>query len=161
MAAEMEHYQAVKRYLRPDGTPVWVAERVGHPRRADGRVRYFHSQMLDIGAEREASARAHQRARQQAAVAAVGQAALTGLASTWASKRSDQSVRQHVARPANDWYCSGRDLGCTRMSGPRGKDHIWRGLDDFRRPFSKFITTDLKTARHNAKISALDEAQPT
>lgn len=41
-------YRLTKRYLRPDGTVVWGELSVSCVREADGKVRYFISQILDV-----------------------------------------------------------------------------------------------------------------
>ncbi len=65
LAADLEHvermlsgedrvYQMEKRYLRPDGEPVWVLLSVSLVRDPDGKPLYFVSQVQDIGERRRA-----------------------------------------------------------------------------------------------------------
>jgi diguanylate cyclase (GGDEF)-like protein/PAS domain S-box-containing protein len=57
LAGEIRSYQIEKRYLRPDGKPVWIMLSVSLVRRPDGEPLYFVSQIEGIGdrkrAERE------------------------------------------------------------------------------------------------------------
>jgi PAS domain S-box-containing protein/diguanylate cyclase (GGDEF)-like protein len=54
IAGEIPMYQAEKRYLRPDGRPVWVALSVSLVRDAEGVPLYFVSQIQGIGERRRA-----------------------------------------------------------------------------------------------------------
>ncbi|HEX2865381.1 MAG TPA: PAS domain S-box protein, partial [Deinococcales bacterium] len=53
LAGESTSEELVKRYLRPDGTTVWVQLNVVLVREADGRPTYFITQVQDITARRE------------------------------------------------------------------------------------------------------------
>ena len=54
LAGEIRVYQIEKRYLRPDGEPVWVLLSVSLVRDPDGKPLYFVSQVQDIGERRQA-----------------------------------------------------------------------------------------------------------
>jgi diguanylate cyclase (GGDEF)-like protein/PAS domain S-box-containing protein len=77
-AGELDHAQYEKRYVHADGSIVHVLLGESLIRDAGGQIRFFHAQVVDITAQREATERAHGRARQQAVVAAIGQRALEG-----------------------------------------------------------------------------------
>ena len=47
-AGDSRSYETEKRYLQPDGTVVWVTVHVGAVHRADGSVRAFFAQGVDI-----------------------------------------------------------------------------------------------------------------
>ncbi|HEU4979503.1 MAG TPA: EAL domain-containing protein [Solirubrobacteraceae bacterium] len=53
-AGEIQRHRTEKRYLRPDGSEVWVGLNVAVVRDADGAACYFLSQMADIGERRAA-----------------------------------------------------------------------------------------------------------
>ncbi|MCW2967564.1 MAG: domain S-box protein [Solirubrobacteraceae bacterium] len=53
LAGTLSHFETDKRYLRPDGTLVWARLHVTPVREADGSVRTFFSQIVDIS-ERKA-----------------------------------------------------------------------------------------------------------
>lgn len=48
LAGQIESFRILKRYLRPDGTVVWGDLSVACVRDADGSVRYFISQIMDV-----------------------------------------------------------------------------------------------------------------
>ena len=54
LAGDLRVYQIEKRYLRPDGEPVWVLLSVSLVRDPDGDPLYFVSQVQDIGERRQA-----------------------------------------------------------------------------------------------------------
>jgi len=53
LAGTLAHYEAEKRYLRPDGSVVWAAIYVTPVHNADGSVRAFSSQVIDITERKE------------------------------------------------------------------------------------------------------------
>jgi PAS domain S-box-containing protein len=57
LAGDEETFVREKRYIRPDGTPVWVALTVSLARSAQGQPDYFISVVEDIGGRKAAEAR--------------------------------------------------------------------------------------------------------
>ena len=57
VAGEIADYQIDKRYIRPDGSLVWVNLSVSLVRFADGRPKFFISQVQDLTARRKAEGR--------------------------------------------------------------------------------------------------------
>lgn len=57
LAGEIDGYQVEKRYLRPDGEPVWARLSVSLVRDAQGRPVHFVSQLEDIGQAKRAEAK--------------------------------------------------------------------------------------------------------
>jgi PAS domain S-box-containing protein len=53
MAGETTSFQAEKRYLRGDGSPVWASLHVTPVRGSDGGIETFFSQVVDISARKE------------------------------------------------------------------------------------------------------------
>jgi PAS domain S-box-containing protein len=56
-AGELSDLQCEQRFVRPDGTVVWVLLHLAPVRRADGSVRAFHSQLIDITERKHREAR--------------------------------------------------------------------------------------------------------
>jgi PAS domain S-box-containing protein len=71
---ELEH-----RAVAADGHVVWLRDRVYVVRDSEGRARKLRGVMVDITARKQAEAALQTRARQQAAVAELGQRALAGI----------------------------------------------------------------------------------
>jgi diguanylate cyclase (GGDEF)-like protein/PAS domain S-box-containing protein len=57
LAGETDSYRLEKRYVRPDGTLVWVQADIAAIRDADGRVRTLEGQIQDITGRRDRDAR--------------------------------------------------------------------------------------------------------
>jgi len=74
----LDYDQHEKRYLHADGRVIHALVGDSVLRDADGRVQAFYVHVVDVTAQRAATDRAQRRARQQAAIAAIGQRALTG-----------------------------------------------------------------------------------
>ncbi|HVW16746.1 MAG TPA: EAL domain-containing protein, partial [Solirubrobacteraceae bacterium] len=73
-----DHTQYEKRYLHADGHVVHALVSKSVVRGEDGDVHHFHLQAVDVTEQRDEAQRSRRRARQQAAVAAIGQRALDG-----------------------------------------------------------------------------------
>ena len=80
IAKEIDHIHQEVRFIHADGRTLTMLGGVSSIGDPDGRIRSLHLQVVDVSSEREATEQAQRRARQQAAVAAIGQRALEGVA---------------------------------------------------------------------------------
>jgi PAS domain S-box-containing protein len=85
-----------KRYLHRNGSTVWADVSVAIRRDAEGRPLHFITTVVDITERKQAEEALAARARQQAAIAELGQFALIGVANTLAGSIARQ--REEEAR---------------------------------------------------------------
>jgi diguanylate cyclase (GGDEF)-like protein/PAS domain S-box-containing protein/putative nucleotidyltransferase with HDIG domain len=108
LAGEIAGYEQQKRYVRPDGTQVWVHLTVSLLRDDEGRPRYFIAQMLDI------TERVHHD---------IEQAALRRIAELVARNAGSKAVFTAVAAELRDLLDAERGL-VTRATGDGGSSTI-------------------------------------
>jgi diguanylate cyclase (GGDEF)-like protein/PAS domain S-box-containing protein len=107
-AGETQRYRTEKRYLRRDGSEVWVGLNVAVVRDADGAARYFLSQMADTGERRAAQRALAESERRFRTLAAASPA---GIFST------DADGRLH--------YANERLTEIFALTEPELRDHRW------------------------------------
>ncbi len=106
LSGEIETYSTEKRYVRKDGATVWIDLTASLVRDDSGEPAYFIAVIEDITLRKRAEKELASRARQQAAVARLGQRALEepGL-----SRLMDEAVSV-VARTLGVEYCKVLEL---------------------------------------------------
>ena len=113
-AGEIDTFKAEKRYLRRDGTPIWVRLTVAAKRTSDGRTLHHISIVEDISERRAAEARIQYLATHDE---------MTGLANR--TMFGEFLARAHRAMPSTrpalraHVHRSGSVQGHQRLAGPR------------------------------------------
>jgi PAS domain S-box-containing protein len=79
LAQEIQTYSMEKRYIRKDGSLVWINLTGSLVRTCTGEPDYFISVVEDISERKQAQIELDNRAKQQAAIAHLGQRALSGI----------------------------------------------------------------------------------
>ena len=79
LAQEIETYSMEKRYIRKDGSLVWINLTGSLVRSLTGEPDYFIAVVEDISQRKQAELELSNRAKQQAAIAHLGQKALSGI----------------------------------------------------------------------------------
>ncbi|HEY9849740.1 MAG TPA: PAS domain S-box protein [Leptolyngbyaceae cyanobacterium] len=101
LADEIQTYSLEKRYLRQDGSSIWINLTASLIRNDRGEPKYFISVVEDIDQRKQAEEELKVRARQQETIADLGQQALSGID---LSTLMDKTVRA-IAQTLNTEYC--------------------------------------------------------
>jgi len=102
-AGEIDHYVIEKRYIRKNGSPVWVNVTCSGIRAADGKLKYFISVVEDIQARKSVEETAYRLAAiVESSDAAIISKDLTGKISSWnsaAERMFGYSAKEAIGQP--------------------------------------------------------------
>jgi PAS domain S-box-containing protein len=102
-AGEIDHYVMEKRYIRKNGSPVWVNVTCSGIRAADGKLKYFISVVEDIHARKVAEETAYRLAAiVESSDAAIISKDLTGKITSWnsaAERTFGYSSKEAIGQP--------------------------------------------------------------
>jgi len=136
---EIDQYQLEKRYIRKDGSTVWINLNVSPKRNADGRVEYYVSVIKDIDAQKSA----------QAQLTALNLELERRVEARTAELRAREAEIRSVVENAYDAYISLDEAGLVTAWNRQAEDTFgWPREEAVGRSLDDLIIPDEYRARH-------------